>query len=82
MALIDPATGIRLIYILGITNIIGIILVLFSCRCILGVRVANRIIKYSWGKIFYKYHCLYWWLFIISVILHTILAFVYLGNPL
>jgi hypothetical protein len=82
MAFIDPALGIKLLYVLGITNIIGVVLVFVSCRCILGVRVANKIIKYSWGKAVYKYHCWYWWFFIISVILHTTLAFVYFGNPL
>jgi hypothetical protein len=59
-------TAYQLIPILGWTNIIGFLLVLFSCRCLIGGRFSTR---------FYKYHCCYWWFFMGSVLIHTGLAF-------
>jgi hypothetical protein len=72
-------SAIQILFIAGITNIIFLLLVLFSCRCILG----------RWSKLgnndrylkFYKYHCYYWYGFIISVLIHTILAFYLFGWP-
>lgn len=79
MAIIDPATGARLVFILGITNIIGLLLVVFSCRCMLGLRgglgQSRRYMR------FYRYHCYYWWLFIISVLLHSLVAIGVYGVP-
>ncbi len=80
MALIDPNLGLRLIFILGITNIIGLLLVLLSCRCIPGI--ANKLFRYGWYKKFYIKHCYFWWLFVGSVLLHTALAFLVFGIQL
>lgn len=77
---INPALAIKLVFILGITNIIGLALVLFSCRCIMNIRPE----KLSKSKIyiaFYKYHCVYWWFFIISVMIHAVIAITAFGNP-
>ena len=82
MALVDPALGAKLAYALGITNIIGIALVLLSCRCMAGKRLFNFLWKFGWYKKFYNLHCYYWWLFIASVLLHAVLAIDTYGNPL
>jgi len=75
--------GPKIVFILGFINLISLLLVLFSCRCLIGVKfVENMWQKYEWYKKFYNKHCYYWWLFIISVLLHTILAFLIFGNPL
>ena len=73
---------IRVTYLLGISNLIFLVLVLFSCRCFLGTRIYLKLLSQNWFKKFYQYHCWYWWGFIISVFLHTILAFVTFGSPL
>ncbi len=78
MALIDPVLGLRLIFILGITNIIGLLLVLLSCRCI----GSARLFRHGWYKKFYNLHCYFWLLFIGSVLLHTTLAFLVFGIQL
>jgi hypothetical protein len=74
--MIDPLIGYQLIPILGWLNIIGLSLVLLSCRCLLGINFSSKLYQYGWYKRFYKYHCLYWYLFIGSVLFHTILAFI------
>jgi len=75
MAVIDPALGVKLVNLFGITNIITMLAVLLSCRCLSGAKVAERLWRYSWYQKFYRFHCYYWWLFILSVLLHTTLAF-------
>ena len=71
---------IQIIFLLGWTNILGLTLIFLSCRCIAG-SPAKNLLKYKWFKIFYKFHCYYWWFFISSVLLHAILAFKTFGNP-
>ena len=82
MVLIDLNLGVKLVFILGIVNILSILLVFFSCRCLVGVKFVNKLWQYGWSKRFYSMHCYYWWVFITSVFLHTILAFLIFGNPL
>ena len=67
-------------YLLGYANIIGLLLVLFSCRCIIGIN-PKALTKTKFYLAFYKYHSYYWWFFIISVALHAILAITAFGNP-
>ncbi|MDO8740749.1 MAG: hypothetical protein Q7J54_04240 [Candidatus Woesearchaeota archaeon] len=77
---IDPSLGIKIVYVLGWTNILSLVLILLSCRCILGLKPSS----FSSSKLymrFYKYHCYYWWLLIASVLLHAIMAFIIFGNP-
>ncbi|PIN86976.1 hypothetical protein COV19_02170 [Candidatus Woesearchaeota archaeon CG10_big_fil_rev_8_21_14_0_10_44_13] len=79
MPLIDPSIGVKIVYILGITNVIGLALVLSSCRCMLGMRPsAGNSAAYMR---FYSYHCYYWWFFIISVLMHATTAILSFGNP-
>ncbi len=75
---VDPLVA-KFVYILGWLNIIGLILVLFSCRCALG-----KLVSLSKSKLymkFYRYHCYYWYFFIISVVIHAIFAITAFGNP-
>jgi len=73
--------GVQIIYLLGVTNIIGILLVFFSCRCLAGRRITNRLMQHGSYRKFYKNHCYYWWIFFGSVLLHTIIAFLVFGFP-
>ncbi len=70
--MINPALAIKLIFIFAWINLFGLILVLLSCRCIINLPLKVRESK-LYTK-FYKYHCFYWWIFIISVLMHAILA--------
>jgi len=81
MALINPDLGLKLIFLLGIINILSIVLVFFSCRCLMGKRLGNWLQKYPKYLKFYQKHCYFWWLFVISVFFHTLLAFLIFGSP-
>ncbi len=65
----------QILLIAGITNIIFILLVFLSCRCLSGSKISNWLLKYNWYNKFYTKHCYLWWAFFISVLIHTMLAF-------
>ncbi len=71
----------RLIVILGITNLVSGLLVLFSCRCIPGLKITGKLMQHKGYQRFYKYHCYYWWIFWTSVMIHAALAIAYYGIP-
>ena len=79
---IDPELGLKLLFGLGITNILFLLMVFFSCRCIAGINFINKMWKYEWYKKYYNYHCYYWWGFMLSVLLHATLAFILFGIPI
>lgn len=81
MAFEIAVIGPRLVFILGIINVIAILLVFFSCRCLMGKKLGNWLWQFEWYKKFYGTHCIYWWIFIVSVLVHAILAFIVFGNP-
>ncbi len=82
MPLIEPIFGLRLVFVFGVINIIALLLIFFSCRCMVGIKFIQKMQRYRWYNRFYRWHCYYWWLLFISVILHSIIAFLLLGNPL
>lgn len=79
--MLDPLLQAKLAYILGITNLVGLALVFFSCRCLMGPRLAKMMLKIPGYQKFYLTHCFWWYLFFISVILHVVLAVSAYGNP-
>jgi len=74
--------GAKFIWILGIINIISMLLVFFSCRCLMGPKISRVLVQQKWFLAMYKKHCWYWWIFFVSVFLHSVLAFYIFGNPL
>ncbi|MEW6062946.1 MAG: hypothetical protein AB1571_01055 [Nanoarchaeota archaeon] len=81
MTLINPAIGAKLVFVLGITNVIGLLLIYFSCRCRLGNSFFSKLIKKKWYEKFYNMHCYFWWFFFTSVVLHAIIALLTFGIP-
>jgi len=73
--------ALELVFIFGITNIIFLLLVYFSCRCMGGAKVTQKLFSKVWYQKFYSKHCYFWWGFFLSVILHTALAFYLFGIP-
>jgi len=55
-------------FIAGITNLIFLLLVLVSCRCVGIWKFSTNWLNSEKYQKFYKYHCLYWYGFIISVL--------------
>ena len=81
MALIDPVLGVKLVYILGITNVLSFLLIAFTCRCMIGVKFVNDMMKKPWYRWLFGHHCWYWRLFFLSVIIHITLALLVFGIP-
>ena len=79
--MIDALLGIKLAAWLGITNIITLILVLTTCRCMFGT-IVGRLWERPWYQKYYKLHCYFWILFIISVLSHAIFAIMSYGLTL
>ena len=71
----------RLIFVLGIINLISGVLVLFTCRCIPALSFTGKIMQNKFYSRIYKYHCIIWWVFWISVIVHAVFAIALYGAP-
>ena len=63
----------KIVFILGITNILFLVLVVLTCRCIAP--------KWKYFRKIYDFHIYFLWIFLISVLLHAVLALIVYGNP-
>jgi hypothetical protein len=81
MDIIPPGVVARVIFVLGLVNVITGLSIFLSCRCIPGSKIGTRLMKYSAYKRFFKYHCYIWWPFWTSVVVHVIFAFMFIGFP-
>lgn len=43
--MLNPVLATRLVFFLGITNLVGLALVFFSCRCLMGPKLAQTMLK-------------------------------------
>jgi len=71
----------RLIFILGIVNILAVMLIFFSCRCVSSGNLLRKLMKYQAYQRFFGYHCYIWWVLWLSVVIHAILAIGFFGVP-
>jgi hypothetical protein len=71
----------RILFILGIVNLVAGLLIFFSCRCLPGSRIGKGLMKHPWYQKFFKLHCYIWWIFWVSVVAHAVLAMIYIGWP-
>lgn len=79
--MIDIILGIRLAYFFGITNLIILALIFLTCRCMIGGKFVNDMLKKSWYRWLFDHHCLYWRLMAVSLVLHMILTYLSFGLP-
>lgn len=63
----------------GYTNLLFLILVLLTCRCIGIWRLTRRLMKYRGFRKLYGFHCWFWYGFIISVLVHSLTALALFG---
>jgi hypothetical protein len=73
--------AVRILFILGIINLVTGLLIFFSCRCLPGSKIGKGLMQRAWYQKFFKLHCFIWWIFWVSVIAHAILALIYFGWP-
>lgn len=71
----------RVVFILGIVNLLTGLSIYFTCRCIPVGKMGKQLMQKEWYKNFYKYHCVIWKIFWPSVIIHAILAIITFGFP-
>jgi len=71
----------KIIFSLGIINLVSGLLIFFSCRCLPGAPIGKWLMRYAWFQHFYKYHCRVWVVFWSSVAVHAVLALIYFGWP-
>jgi len=70
-----------ILLVAGITNVLFLLLVIFSCRCMGFWRITKWIFGYENYQKFYKFHCFFWYGLIISVFIHATLAIYLFGIP-
>lgn len=73
--------ALQLIIILGILSLESGLLIFLSCRCIPGWKLTSGLMNNARYKRFFKTHCSIWWAFWALVIVHAIIAILYLGVP-
>jgi hypothetical protein len=71
----------RLIFILGVVNLVTGLLVYFSCRCLPGSRIGLRLMRFGPYRSYYRYHCFVWAVFWPSVVVHAFFAIMFYGWP-
>ena len=81
MDIFQPIVASRIVFIFAITNLVTGVLVLFTCRCIPGLKITGNLMKYSAYKRLFRHHCYIWLAFWVSVMVHAIFALTLLGIP-
>lgn len=81
MELFQSIVAARVLFVLGIINLVGGILIFLSCRCLSGSAILSRVRRHPFYQRLFSYHCYIWWIFWLSVIVHAILGIGLLGNP-
>ncbi len=79
--MLDALLATRLVFILGITNLLLVSSIFVSCRCILGSAAGARLMKMGWYASLSRHHCHLWYLLGVSMTLHIIIAVYLLGFP-
>ncbi len=80
--MIDQALGIRLIQIFGVINVVTFLMIASTCRCVVGVRFFNDLMKRDWYKWYFNHHCWYWRAFMLSVLIHVAIVLMVFGLQL
>lgn len=71
----------RIIFILGIINIVFGVLAYFTCRCVPGSKIASKLMDFGWYQRVYSWHCYIWLIFWVSAIVHAVFALLFYGWP-
>ncbi len=79
MDIFHSLVTVRVIFVLGVVNLVTALLILFSCRCLAGSKIGGKLMKYKPYQRFNKYHCYIWRVFWPSVVVHAFLAVMLVG---
>ncbi|OGO30829.1 MAG: hypothetical protein A2Z29_03950 [Chloroflexi bacterium RBG_16_56_11] len=81
MSIFQSAALPKIIFILGVINLLSGLFILFTCRCIPGLKIAGKLMQNTTYKRVFKYHCYIWWVFWTSVVVHAVIAIGFAGFP-
>ena len=81
MDIFHTITAARIIFILGIVNLVTGTLLFLTCRCIPGWNVTSGLMKLKFYQRLFPYHCYLWWVFWPAVVVHIIFALAFMGFP-
>jgi len=82
MDIFHSLAAVRLIFILGIVNLVTVFLISFSCRCLPGSKLVGKaLMKNNLYRRFFTYHCYIWPVFWTSVVIHAFFAIMLVGWP-
>lgn len=82
MTIFRSIFGIRVIFSLGIVNLVTVLMILLTCRWVPQARLTKNWMKNHTFQRFYRnFHTYIWWVFWASVTVHAIFAIGYLGWP-
>jgi hypothetical protein len=71
----------KIVFITAIINLVCVLLVLTSCRCMNMWKITSGLNKHSWFKRYFRWHCYVWYIFIPSLLIHAIMAVWLVGFP-
>ncbi len=78
----DPPLATRLVFILGLVNLLSLLALFFSCRCMAGTGLYYKMSGFRTYTRFYRYHCYYSIILGLSITAHLGIAVSVLGIPL
>lgn len=85
MSVFQSVAAVRVVFVLGIINVLSIGLIFLTCRCTPGARLTARItgnlMRFAFYRRVFSLHCYLWWVFWASVIVHAVFAVGSVGFP-
>ena len=73
--------ALRVVFITGLTNLLFGFVIFTSCRWVPVARLTKVVMQSKFFQKIYKYHAFIWWVFWVSVAVHTVFAIGYIGFP-
>ncbi|RJQ39888.1 MAG: hypothetical protein C4555_02460 [Dehalococcoidia bacterium] len=81
MSIFQSVLAARLIFILGILNLLSLAAIFATCRCLPASRFGKGLMENRFYRKIFKYHCYVWYVLWVSVIVHAFFAIMFAGIP-
>jgi len=79
--MIPTAIMLKIVFVTAMINLISVLLVLTTCRCMNMWKLTSSLNKHAWYKRYFRWHCYIWYVFVPSLIIHAIFAIRVMGFP-
>ena len=71
----------KIVFVTAIINLLSVLLVLTTCRCMNMWKITSGLNKQAWFKRYFRWHCYLWYIFLPSLLIHVVFAFSLVGIP-